>query len=125
MLARRRKTVKPDNPVLADDLATLGRDLISSARWAEAEPPLRESLAIHGKLAPDDWRRYDAMSLLGGSLLGQGRHAEAEPLVLAGYEGMKARMRRAEPAPASARRPSGWSGCTRHGTSRIRRRRGR
>ena len=31
------------------------------------------------------------MSLLGGSLLGQGRYAEAEPLVVAGYEGMKAR----------------------------------
>jgi hypothetical protein len=34
------------------------------------------------------------MSLLGGSLLGQGRHGEAEPLVVAGYEGMKARKPR-------------------------------
>jgi hypothetical protein len=34
------------------------------------------------------------MSLLGGSLLGQGRYAEAEPLVVAGFEGMKAREAR-------------------------------
>ena len=34
------------------------------------------------------------MSLLGGALLGQGRYAEAEPLVVAGYEGMKAREAR-------------------------------
>jgi hypothetical protein len=31
------------------------------------------------------------MSQLGGSLLRQGRYAEAEPLIIAGYEGMKAR----------------------------------
>ena len=40
---------------------------------------------------PDDWPRFNAMSLLGGALLGQGRYAEAEPLIVAGYEGMKAR----------------------------------
>ena len=34
------------------------------------------------------------MSLLGGALLVQGRYAEAESLVVAGYEGMKAREAR-------------------------------
>ena len=40
------------------------------------------------------------MSQLGGSLLGQGRYAEAEPLIMAGYEGMKAREAR---LPSAAR----------------------
>ena len=55
---------------------------------------MRECLAIRQKAAPDDWQLCDAMSLLGGALLGQGRFAEAEPLVVAGYEGMKAREAR-------------------------------
>src|SRR5262249_10142465 len=79
---------------LADDLAPLGRNLLKQSRWSEAEPLLREGLAIRAKAAPDDWPRYDAMSLLGDSLLGQGRLAEAEPLVVQGYEGMKVRESR-------------------------------
>jgi hypothetical protein len=34
------------------------------------------------------------LSVLGGSLLDQGCYAEAEPLLVAGYEGMKARESR-------------------------------
>ena len=93
-LARRRKTEKPDSPLVAGDLAQLGRNLLVQSRWTEAEPLLRESLTICEKSAADDWKRYDAMSLLGGSLSGQGRYAEAEPLVVAGYEGMKERESR-------------------------------
>ena len=63
--------------------------------WSEAEPLLRECLAIRAKAVPDDWRRFDAMSLLGGALLGQGTYAEAEPLVVA-------RLRRDE-GPRGAR----------------------
>jgi hypothetical protein len=59
------------------------------SRCSDAEPLLREALAIRVKATPDDWTRYLAMSLLGGALLGQGRSAEAEPLMVAGYEGMK------------------------------------
>jgi tetratricopeptide (TPR) repeat protein len=99
VFARRRRITQPDSPLLANDLAPLGRNLLRQSRWSEAEPLLREALAIRAKAAPEDWARYDAMSLLGGSLLGQGRHAEAEPLVVAGYEGMKAReVRIAVPA---------------------------
>jgi eukaryotic-like serine/threonine-protein kinase len=93
-LARRRMTVPPDSPLLAHDLADLGRNLQMQSRWSEAEPIVRECLAIRQKAAPENWQRYDAMSLLGGALLGQGRFAEAEPLVVAGYEGMKAREAR-------------------------------
>ena len=93
-MARRRKAVKPDSPLLAEDLAALGRNLLQQSRWSEAEPLVREAASIRVKATPDDWKRYDAMSLLGEALLGQGRYAEAEPPVVAGYEGMKAREAR-------------------------------
>ena len=91
-LAVRRQTAKPDSPLLADELADLGRNLLTQNKGSEAEPLLRECLAIRGQAAPDDWAYYDAMSLLGGALLGQGRYSEAEPLIVPGYEGMKERQ---------------------------------
>ncbi len=127
VLARRRKIVKPDSALLAGDLATLGRNLLNQGRWSQAEPLLREALAIREKAMPDDWGRYDAMSLLGGAVLGQARYAEAEPLVVAGYQGTKAREPRI-PVPSDSscvRQGSGWCGCTRRGASPIRPRRGR
>jgi tetratricopeptide (TPR) repeat protein len=91
VLDRRRKAVQPDSPLLAEDLSALGAHLLSQSRWSEAKTFLHECLAIRAKATPDDWSRYDAMSLLGGALTGQGRYAEAESLVVAAYEGMKAR----------------------------------
>src|SRR5262249_26433634 len=64
---------------------------------AEAEPVLRESLAIREKLQPDEWTTFNTRSLLGGSLLGQKKYADAEPLIVAGYEGMKAREAKIPP----------------------------
>jgi serine/threonine protein kinase/tetratricopeptide (TPR) repeat protein len=114
-LARRRKNVSPllakdlaalghhpsydewsakEIVLLAKDLAAVGHYLLGQSRWSEAEPLLREALAIREKATSDDWLRYDTMSLLGGALLGQGRYADAEPLVVGGYEGMKAREAR-------------------------------
>jgi hypothetical protein len=51
----------------------------------------RECLSIREKAIPDNWSRFNSMSQLGEALIGQGKLAEAEPLVVAGYEGMKAR----------------------------------
>ena len=93
-LARRRKTDKPDSILLGGDLSGLGGFLLGQSRCFEAEPLLRESVAIHEKAAADDWRRYHSMSLLGGALLGQGHYSEAQPLIVPGYEGMKAREAR-------------------------------
>ena len=90
-LDRRRRVEKPDSPLLAADLALLGRNLLDQAKWSEAEGVLRECLAVREKAIPDSWQRFNAASLLGGALSGQGRYAEAEPLVLAGYEGLKRR----------------------------------
>jgi tetratricopeptide (TPR) repeat protein/tRNA A-37 threonylcarbamoyl transferase component Bud32 len=97
-LVRRRKADGPESPFLASDLASLGGSLLNQLRWSEAEPLVRESMAIFEKAMPDEWPRYLTMSLLGGSLLGQGKYAEAEPLVVEGYEGMKAREAKI-PAP--------------------------
>jgi hypothetical protein len=72
-------------------MAQLGQNLIQQSRWADAEPVLRECLAIREKVQPDDWSTFNTRSMLGGSLAGQKKYAEAEPLILAGYEGLKAR----------------------------------
>ena len=99
MLVHRRKTDKPDGPLLAGELANLGSNLLMQAEVAEeAEPILRECLAIRAGSSPDAWNTFNTRSQLGGSLLGQGRYAEAEPLVVGGYEGMKAREAKV-PAP--------------------------
>jgi tetratricopeptide (TPR) repeat protein len=93
-LARRRKGEKPNSPLLASDLAQLGRNLLMQSKWTEAESILRECLVICEKVSADDWKRYDAMSLLGEAILGQTRYAEAEPMVIDGYMGLKERASR-------------------------------
>jgi serine/threonine protein kinase/tetratricopeptide (TPR) repeat protein len=91
-LAHLRAREKPDSPRVAGDLVDLGHNLIEQGKNSEAEPILRECLAIREKAIPNDWRRFWAMSLLGRALLEQGKFAEAEPLVVAGYDGLKARQ---------------------------------
>ena len=77
----------PSHPHVAETLVDLGRYLIRKKRCAEAEPLVREGLAIWEVSRPDGWRRFDAESVYGGSLLGQGKYAEAEPLILSGARG--------------------------------------
>ena len=78
-------------------MAVRGLSLIQQGKWAEAEPILRECLAIREKVQPDEWTTFNTRSLLGGSLLGQKKYAEAEPLIVSGYEGMKAREAKIPP----------------------------
>ena len=52
---------------------------------------LRRCLAQRRQESPDAWQTFNTQSRLGGALLGQKKYAEAEPLLLAGYQGMKAR----------------------------------
>src|SRR5262249_28735444 len=72
-------------------LSLLGGTLLKQQKYAEAEPPLRESQTIYERVQPDIWRTFQTKSMLGESFLGQKKYAEAEPLLLAGYEGMKRR----------------------------------
>ena len=93
----RRKELPKDSSQLAGMLAQLGLSLLQQKKWTQAEPFVRESLAIREQSTPDDWRTFNTKSLLGGALLGQQKYAEAEPLLLAGYEGMKQREKTIPP----------------------------
>jgi hypothetical protein len=85
-------------------LAQYGSILLQGKAFAEAEPLLREGLAIREKVEPDAWNTFNTRSLLGGALLGRKKYAEAEPLLRRGYEGMKAREK-SIPPPAVTRLP--------------------
>jgi tetratricopeptide (TPR) repeat protein len=90
-LAEARQALPKDSPQLASKLAQIGSALLHQKKWAEAEPVLRECLAIREKTQRDVWTTFNTLSVLGGALLGQKKYADAEPLLLKGYEGMKAR----------------------------------
>jgi hypothetical protein len=64
---------------------------LKSEAFTDAEPILRDCLAIRDKTQPDGWSTFNTKSMLGGALLGEKKYAEAEPLLLAGYEGVKKR----------------------------------
>jgi hypothetical protein len=96
---------------MANALSQLGRSLLRQRRCAEAEPILRECLAIREKVAPRNWRMFEAKALLGGALLGQKKYADAEPLLLTGYRGMSGRavrMPHAAEGPGRLREALGW-----------------
>ena len=65
--------------------------LLELKAYTDAEPILRECLAIRKKTHPDLWSTFNVKSMLGGALLGQKKFMDAEPLLKAGYEGMKLR----------------------------------
>src|SRR5262249_2407189 len=83
-----------DNLSLAAVLSRVGRTLLQAQEAAEAEPLLRECLAIRSMRDPNDWTAYEARSLLGDALLARQKYTEAEPLLLQGYDGMKQRQTR-------------------------------
>ena len=78
--------------------------LLQVKAYADAEPLLRECLAIREKTQPDLWNTFTARSMLGGALLGQKKYEDAEPLLIAGYDGMK-RREPTIPPPAKDRLP--------------------
>jgi serine/threonine protein kinase len=100
-LADVRKTLPKDSPQLAGMMAQFGMSLLEMKGYTEAEPLLRECLAIREKTQPDEWTTFNTQSLLGGALLGQKKSADAEPLLLKGYEGMKAREKTIPPQAAT------------------------
>ena len=103
-LPQARKALPKDSPQLAGLLAQIGLGLLEQKKWTEAEPLLRECLAIREKTQPDVWSTFNTKSLLGGALLGQKKYAEAEPLLMSGYEGMK-RREKTIPEQGKARLP--------------------
>ena len=101
-LPEARKALPTDSPQLAGMLALIGLGLLEQKKWTEAEPLLRECLAIREQSQLDVWSTFNTRSLLGGALLGQQKYADAEPLLLAGYEGLKQRERRSRNRARSA-----------------------
>lgn len=90
LLAEARKQQPKGSPQLGGMLAQFGSNMLEMKGFAEAEPLLRECLAIREKTQPDVWTTFNTQSMLGGALLGQKKYTDAEPLLLKGYEGMKA-----------------------------------
>ena len=86
-----RRKVGADHADAIAAAVTLSANLLHLRRYAEAEPHLREVLAVRTKKEPDAWATFNTRSMLGGALLGQKQYAEAEPLLVEGYKGMKAR----------------------------------
>ncbi|MGE3108593.1 MAG: tetratricopeptide repeat protein [Phycisphaerales bacterium] len=91
LLADAAATLPEESPELAGQLAGFSQTLLTLNAWDEAEPLVRECLAIREKTQPDAWTTFNTKSMLGGVLLGQSKLAEAEPLLLAGYQGLKDR----------------------------------
>ncbi len=96
---RERRRPKDGRPSLdyAWALATLGKMLVVRNACTEAEPVLREALAIREVMLPNDWRTFNTKSLLGRALFGQKKYADAEPLLRAGYDGTKLRAETMSP----------------------------
>ena len=90
-LTEAHSTLPKESPQLAGQLAQIGMAMLHQKQPKEAEPLLRESLAIREKTQADVWTTFNTQSMLGGALLGQKKFAEAEPFLLKGYEGMKQR----------------------------------
>jgi Tfp pilus assembly protein PilF len=71
--------------------------LLLQQKHAEAEPLVRDLLAMREKAEPDLWTTFNTRSMLGGCLLSDKKYADAEALLLQGYEGMKERQARIPP----------------------------
>jgi serine/threonine protein kinase len=90
-LAVARKSFGPNDRLTVERMSGLARNLLNQKKWSDAESVLRESLAVSEKTEPDSWFTFQNRWLLGMALVCQGKYANAEPLLVAGYEGMRAR----------------------------------
>ncbi len=88
MIEEVRGVLPADSLELAGLLSQTGQILFGQKKYAEAEPMIRECLAIRAKVEPEGWGTSSTRSLLGGVLLAQKKYAEAEPLLLEGYRGL-------------------------------------
>jgi hypothetical protein len=85
-----RESNGPKHPVTVNAIESLGFVMLREQKYRDAEPILRQLVAIRDEKSPQPWRPGFARNLLGASLAGQRRFAEAEPLIVGGYEQMVA-----------------------------------
>ena len=85
--------------MVAACLQVRGLALAATGKADDAEAALRDSLAVRTRsLPPSHWLIASSQSVLGEHLLRhQHRYPEAEPLLLAGYEGLRARLGPGDP----------------------------
>ena len=100
----RKAKFGPEHPETLGSMEGLGALRLEKKSFTDAEPLLRECLAIREKKEPDAWTVFYTRSLLGGALLGQKKYADAEPLLLKSYQGMKQREK-SIPAQGNMRIP--------------------
>ena len=62
-LPQARRTLPQNSPQLTGSLAQTGVVLLIQKRWTEAEPLLRECLAIREKTQPDIWTTFNTKSM--------------------------------------------------------------
>src|SRR5262249_46320300 len=79
-------------------LKMLGECRVLLKKYAEAQGPLQDSLAIYLKKQPKDILRHMTAILLGAALLGQKKYADAEPLLLHGAKELVAQAANLSPA---------------------------
>jgi tetratricopeptide (TPR) repeat protein len=101
LLASWKHKAGADSLPYAGPLASLGRNLLLQHKAADAEPILRQCLAIRQKKQPDVWSTFNTQAMLGEALLGQKKYADAEPLLRQGYQGMKQRQDKIPPQSKS------------------------
>jgi tetratricopeptide (TPR) repeat protein len=87
----------PADGELAGALMPLGRALTAVGKAADAEPILRECLAIRERTQPDTWPLATAQAVLGATLLERKQYEEAERRLRAGFDGMRDRNRGVAP----------------------------
>ena len=102
-LAEARKTLPKDSPELAGLLVQIGMSLLQQKKWTEAEPLLRECLAIREKTQPDVWSTFNTKSILGGVLAGPEEIRRSRTAVAGGLRGDEAAR---EHDPAAGRHPA-------------------
>jgi hypothetical protein len=81
-LAVQRPRLPADDPQWVFNLKQLGESRLMQKKYANAEEPLREGLAVLLEKQPSSVARFETASLLGAALAGQKKYAEAEPLLL-------------------------------------------
>ena len=81
VLAGRQRVLGPTHTETLWTETDLGDVLLREGRFAEAEAPLRDTLALAAQAPWEEWKKALTRSRLGEALLAQGKRAEAEPLL--------------------------------------------
>jgi hypothetical protein len=68
-LAVVKKLYGAESVIHAAALIALGMNLLAQKKWTEAEPLLRDGLALQDRLQPNAWTTFHTRSQLGGALL--------------------------------------------------------